>query len=385
MSRDSSGNYTLPPGVNPVVDGTVIETDWANQTLDDLSGEVTDSLSRSGKGAMLAQFKAFAGTKLAPGWSWGLELTSGFYRFGAGDIRFAMANSDIMIITSAGIQITALTVNSLTTTGTVAAATFQVDANYTFALNTGNPRITVDTNDYLSYNRATNQWMVFIGGVQVLIIQSDGRVTSAVAASAGSDFMRKTEVDAATSALTTSVNTAQSTANGAVSTINNFINRFVGAVQAFPVSAVPTGWLECTGQAVSRSTYSQLFTLLGTTYGPGDGATTFNVPDYRGFFLRGWDHGAGRDPDAAGRGAISPSAIAGDNPGSGQTSALQQHTHNTFVPSWDATASRDGDPPYATDNPGAISASAGVNAPVPTSTETRPLNRYVMYCIFANA
>jgi len=44
-------------------------------------------------------------------------------------------------------------------------------------------------------------------------------------------------------------------------------------------SSVPTGFLECNGSAVSRSTYSALFAIIGTTYGSGDGSTTFNVPD----------------------------------------------------------------------------------------------------------
>jgi len=44
-------------------------------------------------------------------------------------------------------------------------------------------------------------------------------------------------------------------------------------------SSVPTGFLECNGAAVSRSTYSALFAIIGTTYGAGDGASTFNVPD----------------------------------------------------------------------------------------------------------
>jgi microcystin-dependent protein len=44
-------------------------------------------------------------------------------------------------------------------------------------------------------------------------------------------------------------------------------------------ASVPTGFLECNGQAVSRSTYSALFAIVATTYGSGDGASTFNVPD----------------------------------------------------------------------------------------------------------
>lgn len=56
----------------------------------------------------------------------------------------------------------------------------------------------------------------------------------------------------------------------------------VGTVLPFAGSAAPTGWLPCDGSAVSRATYSDLFSVIGTTYGAGDGSTTFNVPDTRG-------------------------------------------------------------------------------------------------------
>ncbi len=50
---------------------------------------------------------------------------------------------------------------------------------------------------------------------------------------------------------------------------------------------IPVGWLHCHGQAVSRTVYAALFAAIGTVYGSGDGSTTFNVPDFRGSFLRG--------------------------------------------------------------------------------------------------
>lgn len=57
----------------------------------------------------------------------------------------------------------------------------------------------------------------------------------------------------------------------------------------------PAGWLVCDGAAVSRAVFSDLFDALGTTYGPGDGTTTFNLPDYTGKFMLGADstHGLG--------------------------------------------------------------------------------------------
>lgn len=55
-----------------------------------------------------------------------------------------------------------------------------------------------------------------------------------------------------------------------------------GVVMDYAGSSVPTGWLECDGSAVSRTTYANLFTAISTTWGAGDGATTFNLPDFRG-------------------------------------------------------------------------------------------------------
>ena len=66
-------------------------------------------------------------------------------------------------------------------------------------------------------------------------------------------------------------------------------NSFTGVIAYYPVASVPSGWLYCDGAAYSRTTYSRLFNIIGTTYGAGDGVTTFNVPDLRGYFIRGWD------------------------------------------------------------------------------------------------
>lgn len=75
----------------------------------------------------------------------------------------------------------------------------------------------------------------------------------------------------------------------------------VGTVLACASQVAPAGFLPCEGAAISRESYANLFAAIGISYGNGDGSTTFNLPDYRGQFLRGWDNGAGVDPDAAGR------------------------------------------------------------------------------------
>lgn len=59
-------------------------------------------------------------------------------------------------------------------------------------------------------------------------------------------------------------------------------NTPVGSIQMFASNSAPTNWLVCNGSAVSRSTYSQLFSIIGSTYGNGDGGTTFNLPNLQG-------------------------------------------------------------------------------------------------------
>lgn len=86
-----------------------------------------------------------------------------------------------------------------------------------------------------------------------------------------------------------------------------------GVISPYGGSTAPTGWLECDGSAVSRSTYSALFTAIGTTWGAGNGSTTFNLPDFRGEFVRGWDHSRGVDTGRA--------------IGSSQTDLVKDHTH----------------------------------------------------------
>lgn len=77
--------------------------------------------------------------------------------------------------------------------------------------------------------------------------------------------------------------------------------------------AVPSGWLKCNGAAVSRTTYAALFAAISTTFGAGDGATTFNLPDLRGEFIRGWSDGSSVD---SGRAFATK-----------QSDALQDHRH----------------------------------------------------------
>jgi len=68
-----------------------------------------------------------------------------------------------------------------------------------------------------------------------------------------------------------------------------------GAVFCMAVATVPSGYLECNGAVVNRTTYAALFAIIGTQYGAGNGSTTFQLPDLRGEFIRGFDNGKGTD------------------------------------------------------------------------------------------
>ncbi|WP_313739414.1 phage tail protein [Pseudomonas sp.] len=93
--------------------------------------------------------------------------------------------------------------------------------------------------------------------------------------------------------------------------------RDVGLVGFFAMPTPPPGWLKRNGAAVSRTTYAALFARIGTTFGAGDGSTTFNLPDARGSFDRGWDDGRNLDKGRAF--------------GSDQGPANLSHVHGTTV------------------------------------------------------
>lgn len=111
----------------------------------------------------------------------------------------------------------------------------------------------------------------------------------------------------------------------------------VGAVVFVASNATPTGYLKANGAAVNRTVYSALFNAIGTTYGAGDGTTTFNLPDLRGEFIRGWadnrDVDAGRALGSTQAGAFqshthtATTATAGSHSHSGSTSTDGGHTH----------------------------------------------------------
>lgn len=89
-----------------------------------------------------------------------------------------------------------------------------------------------------------------------------------------------------------------------------------GYIYIWPNETAPSGTLECAGQLLNIADQPNLYAVLGTRYG-GDGITTFRLPDLRGEFIRGWDHGRGLDPNASTR-TNAGGGITGDHVGTNQ-------------------------------------------------------------------
>lgn len=95
--------------------------------------------------------------------------------------------------------------------------------------------------------------------------------------------------------------TAQQQANQLIYLFQTGVTMFpTGSVIPYAATAAPSGWLPCDGAAVSRTTYADLFALIGSTFGAGDGSTTFNVPDLRGRTVIGTGTGSGLSPRSIG-------------------------------------------------------------------------------------
>jgi microcystin-dependent protein len=104
-----------------------------------------------------------------------------------------------------------------------------------------------------------------------------------------------------------------------------------GAMTAFAGSSAPSGWLMCNGSAVNRTTYSALFAVIGTTYGSGDGSTTFNLPNTQGVFLRG-----------AGSQVVNSVTYTGEY-GTTSSDSLQGHEHTVSTSTTGVSLSPNGD------------------------------------------
>lgn len=143
-----------------------------------------------------------------------------------------------------------------------------------------------------------------------------------------------------------------------------------GQIAAFARNTAPSGWLKANGATVSRTTYATLFAAIGTTFGAGDGSTTFNLPDLRGEFVRGWADTRGVD--------------TGRVFGSAQLDAFQDHKHllNGGLGGGGVGGAVNRDAASNQSNNSAIGDPSTNSGGTPrTASETRPRNVALLYCI----
>jgi hypothetical protein len=151
-----------------------------------------------------------------------------------------------------------------------------------------------------------------------------------------------------------------------------------GTIIYHAANTAPTGFIKANGAAVSRTTYSALFSAIGTTFGAGDGSTTFNVPDLRGEFPRGWDDSRGVD--------------SGRAFGSSQTDAMQGHRHNRNTLGNPERVLDDAGTGWSDPGGGSLAElkiytvtgdplTDGTNGTPRTAAETRPRNIALLACI----
>ena len=170
-----------------------------------------------------------------------------------------------------------------------------------------------------------------------------------------------------------------------------------GMVMAFAgdTTQIPDGWMLCDGRQLSRSEYANLYNTIGVAWGNGDNATTFNIPDMRGVFLRGVSHDSENDPDAETRIVLANNgANSGNNVGSYQSDAIRNIMGQVTSRASSFYFQPDGTGPFynGSDNVGNDDQRGGyghaqyplyfnASRVVPTAADNRPKNVYVNYII----
>jgi microcystin-dependent protein len=173
------------------------------------------------------------------------------------------------------------------------------------------------------------------------------------------------------------------------------VTAFAGAVGAAASSSPHTGyttnpveawgWMVCDGRSLHATDYPELFAVLGYVYGGAD--SNFNIPDYRGYFLRGIGTGTQNDPDIDSRSV--PPGGQGESSGVGsiQSFAMETHEHtynsapapSTTSPSGTAAGAHSVTSTLTTSGP--VPGAGQLNAVLVSQHETRPINVYVNYLI----
>lgn len=312
MSRNGSGSYSLPAG-NPVTTGTTISSTVHNNTLSDIATALSDSLAKDGQTTPTANLPM-----------------GGYAHTGVGDATARTQYAKVSQIQDGGYVTLSSVSGTNTITATCAPAITAYAAGQSFKFtaagaNTG--AVTLNINSLgakaVTKEGATALAAGDIASGAVVWVDYDGTrfqltsgrsvqpldATLTALAGAALDMLRVKADESGYEHRTPAQVRADIGAEPAGATAAMPI----GAVIMWPRATAPAKYLECAGQLVSRTAYPELFDVLGIYYSAGDGSTTFGLPDYRGVFLRGWDHGRGIADVNRDVGVYTPDAFAAHN------------------------------------------------------------------------
>jgi microcystin-dependent protein len=383
MARNGSGNYTAPSSTwNPAIPGTTILSDDWNALLSDLSTAITNSIASDGQTTTTLAIPFAQGMRVGTG-------SLGAPSFGViGDtdtgIYFPSANTGALVAggvvaaswNASGFSIvgtqtlTGLTVTGNTSLGDAAGDTLTVTATSTFespaTFNdpaTFTDTVTVPDASFTNAKLANMATLTIKGRVTAgtgvpedLTATQATTILNAVVGDSGSGGT-KGLVPAPAAGDTAAAKFLSAAGTWAAASP-------VGSIIMHGANTPPTGWLECNGAAVSRTTYAALFAVVTTTFGSGDGSTTFNVPDMRGYFPRGWDNGRG----------IDPARVFGDS----QNDSIESHTHLISPPT---AAGEAGQGATTTGTLGGGETVTPYSSGATGDTETRPFNVALLFII----
>jgi microcystin-dependent protein len=389
LARNGSGSYSPPSNTwNPAVPETAILSDDWNATLADLATALTQSLASDGQTPAAAVIPFAQGIRVsdglitAPSISVIGDTDTGFYFPAANSATLVCGGAAVLSATSSGVTFPLgvtfsgnqtvtgnLTVNGNTTLGNAGADTLTVVATGTFTGNqtfngtaTFTSTVTVPDASFSNAKLATvatatikGRVTASTGVVEDLTGAQATTILSAVVGDSGSG---------GTKGLVPAPAAGDTAAARFLSAAGTFAAAVpVGSVTMYAANTAPTGWLECSGAAVSRTTYAGLFAAIGTVFGSGDGSTTFNLPQMQGEFARGWDNGRGVDPARAF--------------GSAQADELEAHVHSVQPPA----ASGEAGSGLTTTGSGGVESITPYDTASTGGTETRPRNIALMFII----
>lgn len=382
---------TTNMGLTVPITGVTLGPDWANEVnaslvlidahdhsqgngvqINPAGLNISTDLPFNGNNATLLRTTRFLPTGVQPAGA--ADLTC-LYAFGA-DLYYRDGNGNQVRITQSG-GVTGATGNITNLTSPASVTYVAGTSTFVFQSAASTPAL-LDGASIILRNLAANSNGLTLSPPTLTgdytITLPPLPVTTSVVSIATSGAMATLSIDSTLSI----AGNVLAVANGGITpaqVISGFGLLPTGAVVPFGGASAPTGYLLCDGASYLRATYPDLFSAIGTAYGTADG-THFNVPDMRGYFMRGVTGGSAKDPNASTRTAAATGGNIGNNVGSVQADQVGPLTLSMSGGAVGAGT---------TGNPQNVVQSDAVGLSMTTNSngtsETRPVNLYFNFLV----